>query len=364
MRRTPRKSLPNLEKKKVIQCPVLALPNFLSLLSWTSMRPMQRRGTQFNYSTYDKELYALVWALQVWRHCLLSNKFIVSNNHDLLKYLNGQHKLNKRHSKWVDFLEQFLHVIKHKQGKANVVADALSRMHALLELYVNNNDFIEAYDSCSFSANGCFFRHEGFLFKEKCLCVPKSSMRELLVKEAHKGGLMGHFGVRKTYKALYEHFYWPRMKRDIHHVCERCLVYKMAKSQRHRLVVCIALSQFLLHPGLTFLWTLCLDCDRLIFSRLNAHQITKANYSIVNPSSIRPNPIQFPHSSSQSISALGILMTIAKECFGISIGPLSQTSASQYQTCTSSIERNIDAAPSTSVDGEKQEQDNENDDNA
>ncbi|RDX82268.1 hypothetical protein CR513_36962, partial [Mucuna pruriens] len=46
--------------------------------------------------------------------------------------------------------------------------------------------------------------------------------------------------------------------------------------------------------------------------KVNGHQITKANYSIVNPRSISPSLVQFPHSSSQSISALGSLMAIAK----------------------------------------------------
>ncbi|RDX68019.1 Retrovirus-related Pol polyprotein from transposon 17.6, partial [Mucuna pruriens] len=56
-------------------------------------------------------------ALQVWQHYLLTNKFIVYSNHESLKYFKGQHKLNKRHAKWVEYLEKFPYVIKHKQGK-------------------------------------------------------------------------------------------------------------------------------------------------------------------------------------------------------------------------------------------------------
>ena len=46
-------------------------------------------------------------------------------------------------------------------------------------------------------------------------CVPVSSLRELLVREAHRGGLMGHFWVTKTLDVLHEHFYWPKIKRDV-----------------------------------------------------------------------------------------------------------------------------------------------------
>ncbi|RDX81959.1 Retrovirus-related Pol polyprotein, partial [Mucuna pruriens] len=165
---------------------------------------------------YDKELYALAWALQVWQHYLLLNELIIHSDHESFKCL---------------------------KGKANIVGDTLSKGDALLamletklrgfeslkDLYVTDVDFKEAYDSCAISANGGFFSQEGFLFKDKCLCMPKSFIQELLVKKAHKGGLMGHFSVCKTYEALCEHFYWPKMRCNMHHICERCLVCKIAK---------------------------------------------------------------------------------------------------------------------------------------
>jgi hypothetical protein len=76
---------------------------------------------------------------------------------------------------------------------------------------------------------------DGYLFKENRLCVPASSLRELLVREAHGGGLMGHFVVAKTLDVLHEHFYWPKMKRDVQR--EQCIACRKAKSrvQPHRL---------------------------------------------------------------------------------------------------------------------------------
>jgi hypothetical protein len=62
--------------------------------------------------------------------------------------------------------------------------------------------------------------HLDYLFKENRLCVPASSLRELLIHEAHGGGLMGHFGVAKTLDVLHEHFYWPKMKRDVQRICK------------------------------------------------------------------------------------------------------------------------------------------------
>ncbi|RDX93392.1 hypothetical protein CR513_24358, partial [Mucuna pruriens] len=69
-------------------------------------------------------------------------------------------------------------------------------LKALRILYVKDDEFKEAFELYANSVNGGFFRHEGFLFKEKRLCVSRI-IRELLVKEAYEGDLMGHFGYIK-----------------------------------------------------------------------------------------------------------------------------------------------------------------------
>ncbi|RDX89997.1 hypothetical protein CR513_28191, partial [Mucuna pruriens] len=167
-----------------------------------------------------------VKASHVWEHCLLPKEFVIHSDHESLKHLRGQHKLNKRYAKW-----------------ANVVANSFSRRHALLAmletkllgfecikyLYLMDDNFKETYELYVNSANGGFFRHDGLLFKEKRLCVSKSSIRELLVNKAHEGNIIGHFKEDKTYETLHEHFYWPHIRRDMHHIYERFLVYRVAK---------------------------------------------------------------------------------------------------------------------------------------
>ncbi|RDY09844.1 Tf2-9, partial [Mucuna pruriens] len=86
------------------------------------------------------------------------------------------------------------------------------------DLYMNDDDFKEAYDSCANSANEGFFTHKGFLFKEKHLCMLKSSIQEMLLKKAHEGGLMEKNHMR------------PSMNNDVHHACERCLVCKASSN--------------------------------------------------------------------------------------------------------------------------------------
>ena len=51
-------------------------------------------GLCLNYSTYDKEFYALITALETWQHYLLPKEFVIDSNHESLKHLKGQSKLN------------------------------------------------------------------------------------------------------------------------------------------------------------------------------------------------------------------------------------------------------------------------------
>jgi hypothetical protein len=78
-------------------------------------------GPVLNYSTYDKELYALVRCSETWQHYLRPKEFIIRSDHESLKHICSQGKLNRRHAKWVELIESFPYVIKHKKGKENVM---------------------------------------------------------------------------------------------------------------------------------------------------------------------------------------------------------------------------------------------------
>jgi hypothetical protein len=73
-------------------------------------------GPVLNYSTYDKELYAFVRCLQTWQRYLWPNEFVIHSDHESLKHIRNQEKMNHRQAKWVEFIESFPYVIKHKKG--------------------------------------------------------------------------------------------------------------------------------------------------------------------------------------------------------------------------------------------------------
>ncbi|XP_056165625.1 uncharacterized protein LOC130137715 [Syzygium oleosum] len=118
---------------------------------------------------------------------------------EALKYINGQHKLNARHAKWVEFLQVFSFSIKHKAEVLNSVADALSRKHSLLstmqvkvlgldtfkDLYVVDPHFLDIWRKSKTEPFHQFQIVEGYLFKGNRLFVPQCSLRESIIIEEH-----------------------------------------------------------------------------------------------------------------------------------------------------------------------------------
>ncbi|KAJ0556179.1 putative nucleotidyltransferase, Ribonuclease H [Helianthus annuus] len=80
-----------------------------------------------NYTTHDLELGAVVFALKIWRHCLYGTKCTILTDHRSLQHIFDQKELNIRQRRWVELLNNYDCEIRYHPGKANVVADALSR---------------------------------------------------------------------------------------------------------------------------------------------------------------------------------------------------------------------------------------------
>nr|GFA46119.1 RNA-directed DNA polymerase [Tanacetum cinerariifolium] len=80
-----------------------------------------------NYTTHDWELGAVVFTLKIWRHYLYGTKCTVFTNHKSLQHILDQKELNMRQHRWLELLSDYDCEIRYHPGKANVVADALSR---------------------------------------------------------------------------------------------------------------------------------------------------------------------------------------------------------------------------------------------
>ncbi|KAJ0445511.1 putative nucleotidyltransferase, Ribonuclease H [Helianthus annuus] len=90
-----------------------------------------------NYTTHDLELGAVVFALKLWRHYLYGIKFVIYSDHKSLQHLFNQKDLNMRQRRWMETLNDYDCEIRYHPGKANVVADALSRKERVKPIRIN-----------------------------------------------------------------------------------------------------------------------------------------------------------------------------------------------------------------------------------
>jgi hypothetical protein len=87
----------------------------------------QLKPHEQNFPTHDLEFAAVVHALKIWRHYLIGNNCEIYTDHKNLKYIFTQPDLNLRKIRWLELVKDYNLEIHYHPGKANVVADALSR---------------------------------------------------------------------------------------------------------------------------------------------------------------------------------------------------------------------------------------------
>jgi hypothetical protein len=91
-----------------------------------------------NYPTHDLELAAVVHALKIWRHYLMGKRCEQYTDHKSLKYIFTQSNPNLRQRRWLELIKDYDLGINYHPGKANVVADALSRRSHVSQLVVDS----------------------------------------------------------------------------------------------------------------------------------------------------------------------------------------------------------------------------------
>jgi ribonuclease HI len=101
----------------------------------------QLRKHEAHYPTHDLELAAVVHALKIWRHYLMGKRCELYTDHKSLKYIFTQSNLNIRQRRWLELTKDYNLGINYHPRKANVVADALSRMSYVSQLVVDSMSF-------------------------------------------------------------------------------------------------------------------------------------------------------------------------------------------------------------------------------
>ena len=132
--------------------------------------------------------------------------------------------MNPKHGYWVEFLQAYTFVLRHKAGVDNKAANTLSRRISLLvamsvktagferirEEYESCPDFGEIYtllrDGLAREREN-FFLQDGYLFRATQLCIPQGSTCDFIILEIHAGGLSVHFGRNKTIELVERQFF-------------------------------------------------------------------------------------------------------------------------------------------------------------
>ncbi|GJS04585.1 putative nucleotidyltransferase, ribonuclease H [Tanacetum coccineum] len=142
-------------KQKLCVAPILALPEgsddfvvycdasikglgavLMQRMKVIAYASRQLKIHEKNYTTHDLELGAVVFALKIWRHYLYGTKCVVFTDHKSLQHILDQKDLNMRQRRWIELLSDYDCEIRYHPGKANVVADALSRKERIEPLRV------------------------------------------------------------------------------------------------------------------------------------------------------------------------------------------------------------------------------------
>ena len=206
-------------------------------------------------SAYEIELFAVVMAVQKWKHYLTHSPFTIRTDQMSLKYLWEQREIPSQFAKWLVKLMGFRFTVEYIEGRTNKAADALSRVQlqnqcddatlqeitvlfspdvkaicqevfqdpSLLKIINHLQDNPDIQSHYSISQNQ--LRYKGRLV------IPRNSaFIKVILSDFHDSPVGGHAGYLKTYKRVADQFFWTGMKADIKRYVSECQVCQINKT--------------------------------------------------------------------------------------------------------------------------------------
>ncbi|GJV82322.1 putative nucleotidyltransferase, ribonuclease H [Tanacetum coccineum] len=259
-------------KQKLCEAPILALPEgnddfvvycdashqglgavLMQREKVIAYASRQLKPHEENYTTHDLELGAVVFALKIWRHYLYGTKCTVFTDHKSLQHILNKKELNMRQRRWLELLADYDCEIRYHPGKANVVADALSRKKRIKPLRVRSlvmtihpklpsqilKAQTEALKEENIKAENLRGMDKAFEIRpDGTRCIKNQSwlplfgnLRDLIMHESHKSKYSIHPGSDKMYQDLKKLYWWPNMKAIIAEYVGKCLTCSRVKAE-------------------------------------------------------------------------------------------------------------------------------------
>ncbi|GJT05941.1 putative reverse transcriptase domain-containing protein [Tanacetum coccineum] len=201
-----------------------------------------------NYATLDLELGSVVFSLKLWRNYLYGTKCMVIIDHNSLQHILNQKELNMRQRHWLELLSDYDCEIRYHPGKANVVADALSRKERSKPLRtearkpenINNEDvggmlLENSKDLGKLGTEKLEPHADGTLcFNGRSWLPCYGDLRTVIMHESHKSKYSIHPGFDKMYQHMKKLYWWPNMKANIATYVSKCLTCAKVKAEHQR----------------------------------------------------------------------------------------------------------------------------------
>nr|GEV17196.1 protein kinase-like domain, phloem protein 2-like protein [Tanacetum cinerariifolium] len=197
-------------KRALTTTPTLGLPD------WSKFFIVE------SWSTYEKEMLAIVKAVRNWKSYLLGRPFVVKTDHISLKYLLDQRVSTPAQARWLLKLMGYDFRVDYKRGVTNIGADALSRQPEFSFLAVSH---VTAGWSHLVQRNGVWFRGDVILLS------PTSSLISKVLQHFHASPEGGHFGFHKTLARVKGSFWWSRIKDGVKRFIHVYHVYQRFKTE-------------------------------------------------------------------------------------------------------------------------------------